>query len=142
MTPIGVAMTTSRNASFMLCWSAPRRLGSWNTELMSGAVLVYHLVVKPCHTVSDRLLLNENWMATSTGAIDHTMYVHVTTTRNRGLPHGLVIQPRRRRQVLNSRASVLPVATAWLMPAGPSTRGGSSTCSSPSAGRGRARAGW
>jgi hypothetical protein len=31
------------------------------------------LVVKPCQTVSDRLLLNENWMAISTGAIDQKM---------------------------------------------------------------------
>ena len=104
--------------------SAPRSAGSWNTELMSGEVLVYHLVVNPCQTVSDRLSLNENWIATSTGAIDHTMYVHVITTRNRGLPHGLPIQPRRRRQVLNSCVLVRPVATAWLMPAGPSMRGG------------------
>ena len=45
----------------------------WNTESMLGSVLVYHFNVKPCQTLSERLSLNENWMATRTGTIDHAM---------------------------------------------------------------------
>ena len=57
----------------MLCSRAPRSSALWNTESMFGSVLVYHFSVKPCQLLSERLLLNENWMAISTGTIDHTM---------------------------------------------------------------------
>ena len=33
----------------------------------------YQRVEKPCQTLRERLALNENWMAISTGTIDQTM---------------------------------------------------------------------
>ena len=71
-TPIGVAISTSSPASFMLCSRAPCSSALWNTESMFGFVLVYHFSVKPCQMLNERLSLNENWMATSTGTIDQT----------------------------------------------------------------------
>ena len=53
---------------------------------------------KPCQIVRERLALNENWIAISTGTIDQTMYPQVMSTRNRGRPHGFAIQPRVRSQ--------------------------------------------
>ena len=79
--------------------------------------LVYHRVENPAQIVRERLSLNENWMAISTGTIAQTMYAQVIRTRNRGRPHGFVIQPwmraperRGRSRVRWSAASVIRAA--------------------------------
>ena len=55
---------------------------------------MYQRSEKLCHSVRERVELNENWIAISTGTIDQATYSQVNTTRNRGRPHGLPIQPR------------------------------------------------
>ena len=62
--------------------------------------LMYQRVEKPAQIVRERLSLNEYCTAISTGTIAHSMYAHVNTTRKRGRPHGLPIQPRTRRAML------------------------------------------
>lgn len=63
-TPSGTAISTVRPASFRLCTSAERRVGSCHTELSFPA---YHCVENPCQDVSERVPLKENRTATKTG---------------------------------------------------------------------------
>src|SRR5262249_23080723 len=98
---------------------------------------VYQRSEKPCQSVRERELLNENWIAISTGTIDQAMYIHVKTTRNRGLPHGLLIQPRILAQPVSERGGVGRAAASSLTVPAPSMPGGSRACSSPSAPPGR-----
>ena len=52
----------------MLWSSAPRRSALCSTESIGSPV--YQRMLKPCQTLSERLSLNENWIAISTGRID------------------------------------------------------------------------
>src|SRR5262245_14216151 len=70
-TPIGTAMRTSAPASLKLCTRECRRVSSCQTE--STGSPQYQRVEKESQTVRDRVALNENWTAISTGTIDHRM---------------------------------------------------------------------
>ncbi len=110
-TPIGVAMMTSSVASFRLCWSACVSPGELITE--SGS-LSYQRVENPAQIVRERLSLNENCTAISTGTSAHSMYAQVISARNRGRPHGFAIQlrmrPKRPGRSLVTVAAVMPAA--------------------------------
>ena len=94
ITPSTVATTMSAPASFRLWTREWRRSGLCHTE--STGSPQYQRVENPAQDVRDRLALNENWIAISTGTIDQMTYSQVISTRKRGFPHGLVIHPRSR----------------------------------------------
>ncbi len=89
------------------------------TELGS---LMYQRVEKPAQIVRERLSLNENCTAISTGTIAQSMYTQVMSARKRGRPHGFANQPRMRRRVEGLRA-VAGLRVVVVMPAAPSSPG-------------------
>src|SRR6185295_11649310 len=71
----------------MVWTTAACRFGSCRTELTGSAK--YQRQEKPCQTLCDLPLLNENSTASATGTSDQTRYSQVNPSRNHGCRHGL-----------------------------------------------------
>src|SRR2546429_3213590 len=76
----------------MVWTTAACRLGSCRTEFTGSAK--YQRQEKPCQTLCDLPLLNENSTASATGTSDQTRYSQVNPSRNHGCRHGLRRGPR------------------------------------------------
>src|SRR5215470_10300051 len=71
----------------MVWMTAACRFGSCSTEFTGSAK--YQRQEKPCQTLCDRPLLNENSTASATGTRDQIRYSQVKPSRNHGCRHGL-----------------------------------------------------
>src|SRR5260370_42188188 len=71
----------------MVWTTAACRFGSCRTEFTGSAK--YQRQEKPCQTLCDLPLLNENSTASATGTSDQTRYSQVNPSRNHGCRHGL-----------------------------------------------------
>ena len=67
-TPMGTAMIVTSTDSRTVWTTALRRAGLWATEFTGSPQ--YHRVEKPCQTLWDLPLLNENRTAMAMGTID------------------------------------------------------------------------
>src|SRR5207245_5114732 len=71
----------------MVWMTAACRFGSCSTEFTGSAK--YQRQEKPCQTLCDLPLLNENSTASATGTSDQIRYSQVNPSRNHGCRHGL-----------------------------------------------------
>src|SRR3954447_5943396 len=81
MTPSGVATSTVTEPRIRLFFKDRSRLGS---PPIAPSAQQYHCVEKPCQTLRDRPLLNENCTAIRTGSRDHTKDNHRGGRTRRG----------------------------------------------------------
>ena len=88
-TPSGTVISVAIRPSFSVWNSAVCRAASYQTERVWSPQ--YHRKEKPCQSVRDRPLLNENITAMSTGSSDHTRYSRVMPARTLGLRHGVAV---------------------------------------------------
>src|SRR6516162_10823797 len=91
------------------------RFGSCSTEFTGSAKYQRH--EKPCQTLCDLPLLNENSTASATGTSDQTRYSQVNPSRNHGCRHGLRRGRNRPRAVRDGAAPAAWPAAAWVFAA-------------------------
>src|SRR5215472_6029090 len=87
--------------------------GSCRTELIGSEK--YQRQEKPCQTLCDLPLLNENSTASAIGTSDQIRYSQVKPSRNQGCPHGLRRGSRRRVRVSGCAAAWLVAPAAALV---------------------------
>src|SRR6266568_9419224 len=92
----------------MVWTTAACRFGSCRTEFTGSAK--YQRQEKPCQTLCDLPLLNENSTASATGTSDQIRYSQVNPSRNTGCRHGL-------RRGLSLPSTVRPVTAPAACPA-------------------------